>query len=199
MPGAFTYGTIPSNNPKGSSFQSVQPVVTPTGVIHMFAGATAPNGWLICDGSLVSRVIYSDLFKVIGTTYGVGDSNTTFALPDLRGRSPIGVGTGAGLTARVLGTTYGAESVTLASNQIPTLSTGAMSANSTHSHTASKSYWNNSSSAAYTFTGGASSIGLDTPTTDTKDLSHTHSITNASQQVTSILHPALAVNYIIKT
>jgi microcystin-dependent protein len=63
---------------------------TPVGVINMFAGSTAPLGWLICDGSAVSRSTYSDLFSVIGTTYGEGDGSTTFNLPDLRGR--IGVG-----------------------------------------------------------------------------------------------------------
>lgn len=64
------------------------------GFIAPFAGSTAPDGWLVCDGSAISRTRYADLFAVIGTTYGSGDGNTTFNLPDFSdGKSPIGVGT----------------------------------------------------------------------------------------------------------
>lgn len=62
----------------------------PIGAIQAFGGETAPEGWLICDGSVVSRETYSDLFKVIGTTYGSGDGSTTFNLPDLSGNVAIG-------------------------------------------------------------------------------------------------------------
>lgn len=63
---------------------------TPVGSISLFAGTTAPNGWLICDGSAVSRTTYANLFSVIGTTYGTGDGSTTFNIPDLQGRVPVG-------------------------------------------------------------------------------------------------------------
>ena len=63
---------------------------TPVGSISLFAGTTAPNGWLICDGSAVSRTTYANLFSVIGTTYGSGDGSTTFNIPDLQGRVPVG-------------------------------------------------------------------------------------------------------------
>ena len=139
MPGAFSYGMTPANSPKGSAFQAVQPSVIPVGVIEMFAGATAPNGWLICNGSTVSRKTYSDLFKVIGTTYGVGNSNDTFTLPDMRGRTPIGVGTGAGLTARTLAATTGAESATLLEANLPSHAhaftpSGSLNTESSHTH-----------------------------------------------------------------
>jgi len=65
----------------------------PTGLTVAYAGTTAPSGWLLCDGSAVSRSTYSDLFNVIGTTYGSGDGSTTFNLPDLRGRFAVGLGT----------------------------------------------------------------------------------------------------------
>lgn len=68
--------------------------LTPTGMISPFAGSTAPDNWLLCDGANVSRTDYSRLFDLIGTTYGSGDGSTTFTLPDLRSRNPIGVGTG---------------------------------------------------------------------------------------------------------
>ena len=59
--------------------------LTPTGTVSAFAGDTAPEGWLLCDGSAVSMTTYSDLFDVIGRTYGEGDGSTTFELPDLQG------------------------------------------------------------------------------------------------------------------
>lgn len=67
-------------------------VALPTGAIIEFAGAAAPLDYLLCDGSEVGRVAYADLFAVIGETYGAGDESTTFALPDLRRRNPVGVG-----------------------------------------------------------------------------------------------------------
>lgn len=81
------------------------------GIIQMFAGTTPPTGWLLCDGSAVSRTTYATLFAAIGTTWGNGDGSTTFNLPDLRGRAPIGAGTGSGLTARTLGGTLGSENI----------------------------------------------------------------------------------------
>jgi microcystin-dependent protein len=62
----------------------------PGAQIMLYAGAVAPLGWLICDGSAVSRVNFPELFSIIGTTYGVGDNTSTFNLPDLRGRVPVG-------------------------------------------------------------------------------------------------------------
>lgn len=58
----------------------------PTGSVMPYAGSTAPTGWLICDGSAISRTTYADLFAVIGTTYGAGDGSTTFKLPDFTDR-----------------------------------------------------------------------------------------------------------------
>lgn len=66
----------------------------PAGVIMQYGGAAAPTGWLLCDGSAIDRTTYSVLFTAISTTYGTGNGTTTFNLPDLRGRLPIGSGTG---------------------------------------------------------------------------------------------------------
>jgi len=65
-----------------------------TGIIWPYAGSGTPGGFLACDGNAVSRSTYSRLFGVIGTTYGVGDGSTTFNVPDLRGRTIVGVGSG---------------------------------------------------------------------------------------------------------
>ena len=63
---------------------------SPAGSITQFGGSSTPSGWLLCNGSAVSRSTYSNLFTVIGTTYGVGDGSTTFNLPNLKGKVPVG-------------------------------------------------------------------------------------------------------------
>lgn len=72
---------------------------SPTGSVTDFAGSTAPSGWLLCDGSAVSRATYSALFSTIGTTYGSGDGSTTFNVPDLRGRILAGLDNMGGSSA----------------------------------------------------------------------------------------------------
>jgi microcystin-dependent protein len=62
----------------------------PVGEITLWGTSTAPTGWLIADGSTVSRSTYSALFAVLGTTYGVGDGSTTFGIPNLKGKVPVG-------------------------------------------------------------------------------------------------------------
>ena len=94
------------------------------GEIRMFAGNFAPAGWMDCDGQLLPISGNETLFQLIGTTYG-GDGQSTFALPDLRGRVPVHVGAGI-----VLGEQAGVESVTLTAQQIPA---------HTHGHSASAS------------------------------------------------------------
>jgi microcystin-dependent protein len=82
------------------------------GEIRLFGGNFAPSGWAFCNGQLIPISQNSTLFTLIGTTYG-GDGQTTFGLPDLRGRRPVHQGTGAGLSPYVIGQVGGAESVTL--------------------------------------------------------------------------------------
>jgi microcystin-dependent protein len=83
------------------------------GEIRMFAGNFEPAGWMFCEGQLLPISEYETLFQLIGTTYG-GDGESTFALPDLRGRIPIHQGIGF-----VLAATGGTEEITLTVNQIP--------------------------------------------------------------------------------
>jgi microcystin-dependent protein len=83
------------------------------GEIRMFAGNFAPAGWMFCEGQLLPISENETLFNLIGTTYG-GDGQSTFALPDLRGRVPIHFGSGS-----VLAETGGVETVTLTASQIP--------------------------------------------------------------------------------
>lgn len=93
------------------------------GEIRMFAGNFAPRGWELCRGQLLSISSNTALFSILGTTYG-GDGRTSFALPDLRGRVPVGEGNGPGLPNTRLGQRGGTYEVTLATSQIPS-----------HSHT----------------------------------------------------------------
>ena len=107
--------------------------VLPSGSLMQFAGSSAPAGWSICDGSAISRTTYAALFAAIGTTFGAGNLTTTFNLPDFRGRTAIGAGTGAGdgasgsglpagtaLAARARGQYGGAQTHTLATGELPT-------------------------------------------------------------------------------
>ena len=88
------------------------------GEIRMGGWNFAPLGWAFCNGQLLPIAENEVLFTLIGTTYG-GDGQTTFALPDLRGRVPIHQGTGAGLSTRVIGQSIGVEQVTLTTSQLP--------------------------------------------------------------------------------
>lgn len=110
--------TDADGNPQAdASFDNLEPMIdpsapnpsvtaVPTGGIVAYGASSAPTGFLLCDGSLVSRATYSDLFGVIGTTYGAGNGSTTFQLPDLRQRFPMGLA--ASGTGNVLGGTGGA-------------------------------------------------------------------------------------------
>lgn len=89
-----------------------------TGDIKMFAGNFAPRNWAFCQGQILPISQNVALFSLLGTTYG-GNGSTTFALPDLRGRVPIGTGSGGPLTAQVLGAQSGSEATALTVSQLP--------------------------------------------------------------------------------
>lgn len=100
---------------------AIRTLSTPIGMMLPYAGAgAAPAGWLVCDGSAVSRATYARLYAVIGTTHGAGDGSTTFALPDLRRRAIVGSGgTASTELANTVGATGGAESHTLSVSEMP--------------------------------------------------------------------------------
>jgi len=86
--------------------------------IRIFPFNFAPRGWAFCDGQLMPISQNTALFSLLGTTYG-GDGKSTFALPDLKGRSPLQAGRGPGLSERWLGESGGAAEVTLTADQVP--------------------------------------------------------------------------------
>ncbi|WP_430974469.1 tail fiber protein, partial [Sunxiuqinia rutila] len=96
--------------------------------ISMFGGNFAPRNWAFCDGQLLAISSHTALFSLLGTTYG-GDGRTTFALPDLRGRTPVHAGNGPGLSPRALGSKFGSEQTTLTTNNLPS-----------HNHTVTVSF-----------------------------------------------------------
>lgn len=92
----------------------------PIGVVKMWVTGTPPTKYLLCDGSAVSRATYAELFTLMGTTFGAGDGSTTFNLPDMRRRVPVGAGgTGSGTLGNAVGNTGGEEDHTLVEAEMP--------------------------------------------------------------------------------
>ena len=96
----------------------VADTLMPVGSMLMWTSETLPTGWLLCDGTAVSRTTYEDLYETIGTTYGVGDNSTTFNLPNLKGKFPIGIDD-SDTDFDALGETGGAKDVTLSESELP--------------------------------------------------------------------------------
>lgn len=153
------------------------------GEIRMFAGNFAPAGWMFCNGQLLPISENETLFQLIGTTYG-GDGQSTFALPDLRGRVPIHQGSGF-----ILAETGGAEEITLTVSQIPAHSHPVLASQNVAS---SNSPSNRTFGGASTF--GASPYGSDLPKASLNASSITP--TGGSQPHTNF-QPYLCVNFII--
>lgn len=136
------------------------------GEIRMFCGNFAPKGWAFCDGQLLSIAQNTALFSILGTTFG-GNGQSTFGLPDLRGRVPMHPGQGPGLTPRVLGEVGGTENVTLLANQMPA-HTHALNASNTQAGSDSpangllaQSYDQNANNSVSTYAGGAPNATLN--------------------------------------
>tara|TARA_E500000178_G_C16832954_1_gene666934 strand:+ start:56 stop:820 length:765 start_codon:yes stop_codon:yes gene_type:complete len=191
----------------------------PSGSIIVYAGSSAPTGFLFCDGSAVSRSTYSALFGIISTSYGVGDGSSTFNLPDIRGRVVAGKEASAslltsavgGLNGNTLGNTGGAQGVTLTSAQsgLPAHNHSLTMNSHTHSFT--------SPPHSHTVTGvigsglGAGVVaGGGTVTTSSVAVTGTNSTVtttgtignnsaaNASSAHTNV-QPTIILNYCIKT
>lgn len=156
----------------------------PSGALVSYGGASAPSGWLLCDGSAVSRTTYASLFTAIATTFGTGDGSSTFNLPDLRGRVVAGkdnmggsaasrlTSGGSGITGTTIGATGGAETHTLTTAQL-----------AGHTHIAG---YTGGSGAYATLTAGSNTGAVDT---ESAGLGQAHNNTQ----------PTLVANYIIKT
>lgn len=185
---------------------------TPAGSIQMYAGSSSPLGFLICDGSAVSRVSYAALFTAVGTTFGVGDGSTTFNLPDLRGRSPIGVGTYtdpvSGSLTRNLGQTLGAAAHVILEAELAAHNHGGGS----HRHQSfadvsvgAGALSSNTQSPAKVLSGGSAADytmatdGSTDATIGRTSASGTVINTQGSNTAHNNMQPSLGINFIIKT
>ena len=166
-------------------------VVSPTGIVSPFAGATAPEGWLLCDGSAVSQTTYAVLYAVVGANAFGTDSGGNFSLPNLKGRTVIGVGVGSEITA-TRGTYQGAATLPA------------------HTHPFSGSTGNPNSggiSAAPATVGGTFAFLCDyaatgPPNYDSNQVEHTHNFSGTTSSTGTgthgVVQPSLPLNYIIK-
>lgn len=191
--------------------------LVPVGTILAYGTDSAPEGFLLCDGSIYAKEIYYNLFKIIG--YSWGQTGEKFHVPDLRGKTLIGAGAGSGLTERTLADTTGTETHQLTEAELATHSHGAgnQSASHTHSGTTNSGSQHRHSTAGQTFNsnigaGGASIMDNDgshwtgyesahthTFTSGNQSDSHTHTIGDTgSNTAHNNMQPSTVVNYIIK-
>lgn len=146
----------------------------PAGVVSAYGGSSAPTGYLLCDGSAVSRTTYSALFTAIGTAYGAGDGSTTFNVPNLKGRVPAGYDSSQ-TEFNALGKTGGEKTHTLTVAEMPE-----------HRHTVSDFPTN---------TAGNEWVGAAGTAAKTSKVSSYAGSSSAHNN----LQPYITLNYIIKT
>lgn len=206
-------GTISAGVVNALAIHKSNVLLLPPGVILPYCGSTAPDGYLLCTGTNVSRTTYGALYSAIGVTYGVGNGTTTFTLPDLRQRFPL-----YGVT---IGTTGGTDTATLSTNNMPSHShTGVTATAGSHTHSITDPGHfhgrqnghddGNVSNIADQAPPGDSATGLirgyptDNATTGitiNSGGSHTHTFTTdttGSGQSFSVQNPYLGLTYIIK-
>ncbi|KGM40533.1 tail collar protein [Aquabacterium sp. NJ1] len=157
------------------------------GEIRLFAGNFAPTGWALCNGQLLPISQNTALFSLLGTTYG-GDGKSTFALPNLQGRMPLGAGSGPGLTSRDLGEASGEAQHTLTLSEMPQHNHAVQSAVAPDSKQPSpQSMWARSSdnTALYHAQGNAAPMAGTAVQGNGAGWAHNNQ------------HPALVLNFII--
>lgn len=180
---AITAKVIEDLNTVVSDLEGYTEALNPSGAILQFAGATAPTGYLLCDGSAISRTTYATLFTAISTTYGVGDGSTTFNLPNLKGKIPVGYNS-AETEFDTLGETGGAKTHTLTVAEMPS-----------HKHSRIEDFYNYSASNAAHF----GSVYKEATPVQTGRSDNTTIQNAGGGGEHNNLQPYIVLNYIIKT
>jgi microcystin-dependent protein len=201
--GAVTGGKLADGGISAAKLaQDVLNRLLPAGTVVAFGGSVAPAGWVLCDGSIrnAGDSTFTALFGVIGKTYGVGDGSAqSFHLPDLRGRTAMGAGSGPNLTSRALAAKLGVELITQVPNHVHGVNLNTTSAGA-HTHTIEG--WAGSGSNRRLDTFGET--GATSPFTTSSAGAHTHNVSgNTAFNTGGVagvdnLQPSLVLSYIIK-
>jgi microcystin-dependent protein len=183
----------------------------PVGTIMYWPGASAPSKWLLCYGQEISRATYSELFNRLGTTYGAGDGDTTFALPDLRGRVAAGHDLAGGISGNrltspvdgdTLGAAGGAQDVQVTASHVPPLSGNAAEAGS-HTHSMNNSTnltrFHGAGGSSWTGSGRASDAFANPSVNSGGAHSHTVVVNAGGGQTHNNVQPTIIMNYCIYT
>lgn len=212
----FTTSVVSAKRVEGAGVYQRHPLgasalLVPPGSVSAYAGVSVPGGWLHCDGSAIDRTIYADLFAAIGTTFGAGDGETTFNIPNLRGRNIIGLNS-SDADFDALGETGGEKRHTLTIAEMPSHNHGVTDPGHAHGITDpghAHSYVNqvgdqNTDNAFASETAADQADYGQTTSTNTTGVTVNTATTGISIQNTgggeshNVLDPYMALRYIIK-
>ena len=184
-----TYNVAPNPFDNGNS-------TTPIGAMFLWGSSIIPTGYFACDGTAVSRSVYSALFSVLGTTYGVGNGTTTFNLPNTSGRVVRGSGGGY-----AIGTSGGADTVTIAAVNLPSHSHTLVDPGHVHQQVAGGNI-NIISSGSTPVQGNVDNVGSANTFSAVTGITMTQSLLSSGTQVTqtalATADPYAVINYIIR-
>lgn len=212
----FTTSVVSAKRVEGAGVYQRHPLgasalLVPPGSVSAYAGVSVPGGWLVCDGSAIDRTIYADLFAAIGTTFGAGNGETTFNIPNLRGRNIIGLNS-SDADFDVLGETGGEKRHTLTIAEMPSHNHGVTDPGHAHgitdpghAHSYVNQVGDQSVNTLTTQADAADQVDYgQTTSTNTTGITINTATTGISIQNTggseshNVLDPYMALRYIIK-
>jgi microcystin-dependent protein len=200
----------------GTNFYEAVTNTVPAGSIQMWATSSAPSGYVLCNGTAISRTLYSTLFAVIGTTFGVGDGSTTFNVPNYTNRMPYGAAVGSTGGSTTIATNNLPSHTHTFSGSVTTTGSGTTSGAQAnivdpgHLHPTGSSGANSPNGADLSAVGYGLLNGTGTAVTNIYDAGHAHAFsvtssgsfsgtTGGTGSGTAFLPPYLGINFIIKT